>query len=140
MIRFGWPKSPKALLEARYKAFVDSDIDFIIASCHPEIRDKQNREEIEKWSRSAKWRGLEIQEHREEGGTGFVTFTCSYEENGQDVEHKEIAEFRKADDQKWYYYDSRKPATTVRREAPKIGRNDPCPCGSGKKYKKCCGK
>ncbi|MDR3337587.1 MAG: SEC-C domain-containing protein, partial [Treponema sp.] len=28
---------------------------------------------------------------------------------------------------------------TVRREGPKIGRNDPCPCGSGKKYKKCCG-
>jgi uncharacterized protein YecA (UPF0149 family) len=26
-----------------------------------------------------------------------------------------------------------------RRESPKIGRNDPCPCGSGKKYKKCCG-
>ena len=28
---------------------------------------------------------------------------------------------------------------TVRRELPKVGRNDPCPCGSGKKYKKCCG-
>ncbi|MEF8723355.1 MAG: UPF0149 family protein [Candidatus Accumulibacter phosphatis] len=28
---------------------------------------------------------------------------------------------------------------TIRREAPKIGRNDPCPCGSGKKFKKCCG-
>jgi len=27
----------------------------------------------------------------------------------------------------------------VKREAPKVGRNDPCPCGSGKKYKKCCG-
>lgn len=27
---------------------------------------------------------------------------------------------------------------TFRRETPKIGRNDPCPCGSGKKYKKCC--
>jgi hypothetical protein len=25
------------------------------------------------------------------------------------------------------------------REAPKVGRNDPCPCGSGKKFKKCCG-
>jgi preprotein translocase subunit SecA len=43
---------------------------------------------------------------------------------------------------------SRKPArvggddaavTTVRREEPKVGRNDPCPCGSGKKYKKCHG-
>ncbi|HQP28913.1 MAG TPA: SEC-C metal-binding domain-containing protein, partial [Syntrophales bacterium] len=29
---------------------------------------------------------------------------------------------------------------TVRREEKKIGRNDPCPCGSGKKYKKCCGR
>jgi len=32
------------------------------------------------------------------------------------------------------------PATaTIKREAAKVGRNDPCPCGSGKKYKKCCG-
>ena len=30
--------------------------------------------------------------------------------------------------------------TPIVREAPKVGRNDPCPCGSGKKYKKCCGK
>ena len=30
-------------------------------------------------------------------------------------------------------------ATTIQRAAPKIGRNDPCPCGSGKKFKKCCG-
>lgn len=29
---------------------------------------------------------------------------------------------------------------TFRREVPKVGRNDPCTCGSGKKYKKCCGK
>ncbi len=29
---------------------------------------------------------------------------------------------------------------TVRNEGPKVGRNDPCPCGSGKKYKNCCGK
>ncbi|MCC7060055.1 MAG: SEC-C domain-containing protein, partial [Burkholderiaceae bacterium] len=28
---------------------------------------------------------------------------------------------------------------TMRREAPKVGRNDPCPCGSGRKYKACCG-
>ncbi len=30
-------------------------------------------------------------------------------------------------------------AKTVKREGRKVGRNDPCPCGSGKKYKKCCG-
>jgi len=32
-----------------------------------------------------------------------------------------------------------KPAAPVRRDTPKVGRNDPCPCGSGRKYKKCCG-
>ncbi|MDO8931293.1 MAG: SEC-C metal-binding domain-containing protein, partial [Rhodocyclaceae bacterium] len=31
------------------------------------------------------------------------------------------------------------PAETLRREAPKVGRNDPCPCGSGRKFKQCCG-
>jgi uncharacterized protein len=31
-------------------------------------------------------------------------------------------------------------ATTFRRREPKMGRNDPCPCGSGKKFKQCCGR
>ncbi len=31
------------------------------------------------------------------------------------------------------------PAVPIRRSEPKVGRNDPCPCGSGKKFKKCCG-
>ncbi len=30
------------------------------------------------------------------------------------------------------------PMPPFRRESPKVGRNDPCPCGSGKKHKKCC--
>jgi preprotein translocase subunit SecA len=33
-----------------------------------------------------------------------------------------------------------RPAVRPAKGAPKVGRNDPCPCGSGKKYKKCCGK
>ncbi|MCB6414685.1 SEC-C domain-containing protein [Faecalimonas umbilicata] len=36
-------------------------------------------------------------------------------------------------------YKEQKLSTTIRKEK-KIGRNDPCPCGSGKKYKHCCGK
>ncbi len=36
-------------------------------------------------------------------------------------------------------YKEQKRSTTIVHEGPKIGRNDPCPCGSGKKYKKCCG-
>lgn len=36
-------------------------------------------------------------------------------------------------------YKEQKKSTTIVNEGPKVGRNDPCPCGSGKKYKKCCG-
>ena len=43
-----------------------------------------------------------------------------------------------AEEQKQLYTEQKKSHTVVRNEA-KVGRNDPCPCGSGKKYKKCCG-
>ena len=36
--------------------------------------------------------------------------------------------------------ESKMSASTFVRKDKKIGRNDPCPCGSGKKYKQCCGK
>ncbi|MCA9791670.1 MAG: SEC-C domain-containing protein, partial [Candidatus Eremiobacteraeota bacterium] len=39
-------------------------------------------------------------------------------------------------DGRWYYLDG---VETPVQAGPKVGRNDPCPCGSGKKYKKCCG-
>ena len=37
-------------------------------------------------------------------------------------------------------YKEQKSSTTFVREGKKVGRNDPCPCGSGRKYKQCCGK
>ena len=36
-------------------------------------------------------------------------------------------------------HDHGPPPEPVRRETPKVGRNEACPCGSGKKFKKCCG-
>ena len=36
--------------------------------------------------------------------------------------------------------DQERVTAPIRRGQPKVGRNDPCPCGSGKKYKKCCGR
>ena len=37
------------------------------------------------------------------------------------------------------FWQAKRGTGTVRREVPKVGRNDPCPCGSGKKFKQCCG-
>lgn len=44
------------------------------------------------------------------------------------------------DDEDDDWYKAYEPQEPFVREEPKVGRNDPCPCGSGKKYKKCCGK
>ena len=37
------------------------------------------------------------------------------------------------------FWQAKRGSGTLRRETPKVGRNDPCPCGSGKKFKQCCG-
>jgi SEC-C motif-containing protein len=48
-----------------------------------------------------------------------------------------VSRFRRHN-KKWFYFDGDeiKPQPIVR-EGPRVGRNDPCPCGSGKKFKKC---
>ena len=62
---------------------------------------------------------------------------------GEENLNKEIEKPPTERDQEWISTErqtswERYTQTTVRREGKKIGRNDPCPCGSGKKYKKCC--
>jgi SEC-C motif-containing protein len=53
--------------------------------------------------------------------------------------HHEVAEFKK-EEGTWFFVDGHAPKyEQVKRQGAKIGRNAPCPCGSGKKYKKCCG-
>lgn len=56
-----------------------------------------------------------------------------FEEEDYDTDY----DYEELDEDDWGYYEPQEP---IVREEPKIGRNDPCPCGSGKKYKKCCGK
>lgn len=53
-----------------------------------------------------------------------------------------VQEMQKKQEQEYVLSRGDGPATpqTVKRKDVKVGRNDPCPCGSGRKYKKCCGK
>ncbi len=134
-----WPGSAKGLLEARYQAFVKGDIDFLVESHHPELRSQLDRNSIESWSRESNWKGLGIESEKIEGEKTFITFSVKYERNYELINHREFAEFRKHDG-KWFYFDSEFPKPeTLKREVDKVGRNDPCSCGSGKKFKKCCG-
>ncbi len=139
MTKKSWPTTPAELLQSRYQAHVKADVDFIVASTHPEMREKLDQGVIQNWCKQAEWLGYQVEEEIVEDDKAFLTFLLRYEEASKPFNHYEKAEFRKLED-KWYYYDSSFPKPkTFKREDEKVGRNDPCPCGSGKKNKKCCG-
>jgi len=132
----------EALMRSRYTAYVLGEIDWIVASHDPAGAYEVDRASTEKWSKEARWKGLEVKsktEGEESDQTGTVEFVATYELAKQVVAHHELARFKKIED-RWYYVDGDmvKPKPIVR-EGPKVGRNDPCPCGSGQKFKKCHG-
>ena len=97
--------------------------------------------ECEKWSKESEWMGLEIvntDKGTETDDEGIVEFKATYREKGKTVVHHEKSYFVKKDGT-WYYQKWLPLQRTIVNDS-KVGRNDPCPCGSGKKYKKCCGK
>lgn len=139
MSETSWPRSAKSLLEARYKAFVEGNIDFIIESHHPENRPNLDRSSLEAWSKESKWEGLTIENEQIDGDKTFIKFVVRYTKDNQTHNHRENAEFRLVDG-KWFYFDSEFPKPeTIKRDGDKTGRNEPCHCGSGKKFKKCHG-
>jgi SEC-C motif domain protein len=134
-------ETAEALMRSRYSAFVKTEIDYLCSTIPPAQQKNFNRPEAVKWSENSEWEGLEIIETGEGGPddeAGTVEFIARFREKDKKVEHHEIAQFGKIDG-RWYFIDGQAPKPkTVVHQGPKIGRNDPCPCGSGKKYKKCC--
>ena len=135
------PKTAEQLLRARYTAFTLGEVPFILASHHSKTRHEVKEDEITDWSKNSKWLGMKI--HHIEGGSetdskGTIVFSASYVAEGKTQEHSEKSLFEKENGQ-WRFFDAdRVQIGTYRRAEPKIGRNDPCSCGSGKKFKKCC--
>jgi len=137
------PKTAEELMRSRYTAFTKEETGYILDTVHPSRRSQHDEKAIRKWARKSEWIGLEILETKEGGSgdsVGKVEFIARYYQQGKRETHHEIAEFKKEKD-RWYFLDGTAPEPKrLVRSGPKVGRNDPCPCGSGKKYKKCCGK
>ena len=133
---------PEALMRARYSAFAHEEMPYLLETLHPGQRNDYDEAGATRWARESDWTGLEILKVSGDPATentGSVEFKACYRRNNEKLEHHELAEFRKTYDI-WYFYDGKMVAPgQFQRETPKVGRNDPCPCGSGKKFKKCCG-
>lgn len=124
-------ETAEALMRSRYTAFVHRHEQHILASWHSRTRPQALNFD----DHPVIWLGLQIHECHDgskSDSRGTVEFTSSYLENGQLCSLREKSEFLK-EDELWFYL---RGECSVKRQ--KVERNRPCPCGSGKKFKKCC--
>ena len=134
--------SAEAQMRARYSAYALGRIDFIRETMAPETRKGFDRKSVSRWSSGSQWLGLEVQatERGQPGDVdGVVEFTAHFSTDGKKQAHHERALFRFEPSDGWVFVDAidRQKEPVVKGHQP--GRNDPCPCGSGKKFKKCHG-
>jgi SEC-C motif-containing protein len=115
-------------------------VDYLVDTHDPATRAGLDRAAIARWSRDTQWLGLEIVATARGGereDDGVVEFVARGVTRGAPFAQHERSRFRRLDG-RWCYVDGeavRAPA----RAAATAGRNEPCPCGSGQKYKRCHG-
>lgn len=120
--------SPLALMRSRYTAFVTENAEYLKRSWHPDYCP-----DTLEFAADTQWTQLLILDHGEDGNSGHVHFTARFREGAEWFELEEKSRFEKIDDD-WKYLAGN---ADFRPLSP--GRNDACPCGSGRKWKKCCG-
>jgi SEC-C motif-containing protein len=129
----------EVLMRSRFTAFARGDLDHIERTYAKAERGKVSAAGAGS-SSEVEWVGLQILDTIAGGAddnNGIVEFAARFRSGGRVEVHRERSNFCREEGQ-WVYVDG---AVTIAADAGtgKIGRNDPCPCGSGNKYKKCCG-
>ncbi len=136
------PDTAEKLMRSRYSAYAAGKISYIAQTNDPEAKDDFDKEAAEAWSKESEWLGLEIvatKDGKPGDAQGEVEFKAHYKADGAEHTHHEVSLFRpNAKNKSWFYVDGKTMRAPQQRAEPKLGRNDPCKCGSGKKYKKCC--
>ncbi|MEC8050926.1 MAG: YchJ family metal-binding protein [Myxococcota bacterium] len=124
----------QALMRSRYFAFVHKNAAYLLESWHPSTRPTSLDFERD----TTRWQKLEILESVAgdvKDTHGIVEFKAYFVDGGRrHCLHERSSFIREAG--RWYYVDGVTPKPQL---PPMVGRNQPCPCGSGKKFKRCCG-
>ena len=126
------PDTAEKLMRSRYTAFVKGNVDYLMATVDPELRKPSDFEQLTTSISNTQWLGLTIvstQKGKKQDATGWVEFEAVYRVT-EPAQLHERSRFRKIDGQ-WFYIDGDILPGTI----PKS--NQPCWCGSGKKYKDC---
>ena len=126
-------QSAEQLMRSRYSAYVLGLVDYLVATTLPVQQPALDRDAMAAWSAQSTWLGLEV-----EGSEVFagkpehtqVSFVARWHDDNDEHRHRECSAFVQVDE-RWFFLDPTVPL--------KAGRNDPCPCQGGQKFKKCCG-
>ena len=121
--------SAERLMRSRYSAYTLGLIDYLVATTLPAQQTALDRDSMRAWSLGSTWLGLEVEGSELINTHAFVTFTARWHDGDGEHRHRERSAFVQQAG-RWYFIDPTVPL--------KAGRNDPCPCGSGQKFKKCC--
>lgn len=128
--------SAEALMRSRFCAYSTDNFDYLSKSWHKSTRPKSFAPDDD----GLIWTELEMLETskgQDGDSTGVVDFIAHYTVNDKHKgQMREVSDFVFEDGQ-WFYVDG-KQLKGQPVSSKKVGRNDACPCGSGKKYKKCC--
>ncbi len=134
----GTAEAPTAerLMRSRYTAYVLGNAEYLSRTWHPATRPADLGLDD-----GTTWQGLTVISTSGGGEAderGIVEFTarCRVKETPGNLH--EVSEFVRQQG-RWFYLDGEAPKRMPVKSGSKIGRNEPCPCGSGKKYKRCCG-
>ena len=122
------------LMRSRYTAFTKANVDYLVKTMVGPITQNFNEAETKAFAKRVKWLRLEILDSTCTNEKATVEFKAYYLEQGKLQCIQESSDFEYTNHQ-WFYIHG----THNEEHAVKVGRNDPCPCGSDKKYKKCCG-
>jgi SEC-C motif-containing protein len=133
-------ESAERLMRSRYSAFVLIKADYIVKTTVPAQQALLDINDIESWAKETDWAGLEIVQHAPKLGKRHaqVEFKAYYTTSEGQQAHHERSTFVKVLDKttdnknpRWYFLDP-----TV---AMTVSQKQPCICGSGEKFKRCCG-
>lgn len=138
----------ETLMRSRYAAFVCKDMGYLQRTLDSRKRADFDAKAVAAWNAGVTWKGLRVLSVAAGGVddyAGTVTFEAIFERAASPGSIRETSRFKKKGGL-WYYVDGRAPGSNALAtsppplSAPKIERNASCPCGSGDKYKRCCGR
>lgn len=126
------PECVDKLMRSRFSAFFLKNVEYVIATTVPAQQALLDKSALQAWAEGMNWTHLEVMSHNKVGKRHAQVRFRAYFDNGQGEQiYDELSAFVKIEE-RWYFLDPTLPINLTNKQ--------PCLCGSGDKFKVCCGK